>query len=273
LSRHYEKFTDGTVKCIEEEIPFEVPESWVWVRLGNVTIINPRNSLPDDMTVSFIPMTLISDGYQNIHESQSRIWKGIKSGFTHFAEGDIAVAKITPCFENRKSVILKNLTNGFGAGTTELHILRPFETINSHYLLSFCKSPYFIINGTASYTGTAGQQRISTEFVTSTLFPLPPQKEQLRITEKLQQINPLMQSYDKYESELKDLEQNINIQLKKSILQHAIQGKLVPQNPNNEPASKLLERIREEKKRLVKEKKIKPDKHESFIFKGDDNNY
>ena len=274
MNCYYEKFENGTLKNIDEEIPFEIPESWEWVRLGNATIVNPRNKISDDMEVSFIPMTLIADGYKNKHESYNRIWKDIKSGFTHFAEGDIAIAKITPCFENLKSVILKNLTNGFGAGTTELHILRPLEsTIDALFLLHFCKSPYLIANGVASYTGTAGQQRIGTEYITNILLPVPPKYEQVRIVERLQFLDPLLQLYETCELDSAKIGKELPQRLKLSILQYAIQGKLVPQNPNDEPTNKLLDRINEEKKRLPKEKRIKADKYESVIFKGADNKY
>ncbi len=179
-----------------ENVPFEIPENWVWVRLGAIILLNPRNKLDDDLDVSFIPMNLISDGYKNEHSFQKKKWKEIKSGFTHFSENDLAIAKITPCFENRKSVIFQKLKNGFGAGTTELFILRAIkETINIRYLFWFVKSHYFINNGVKSYTGTAGQQRISSNYINNCLFPLPPLSEQHRIVEKIElllnQINHL----------------------------------------------------------------------------------
>ena len=147
-SLHYEKFTDGNVKCIEDEIPFELPDGWAWARIGTICIINPRNNISDDLEVSFIPMPLISEEYANTHTYEIRTWKNVKSGFTHFAENDIGIAKITPCFENRKSVIFKNLINGYGAGTTELHILRTLAgTISNEYLLWIVKMESFIQGG------------------------------------------------------------------------------------------------------------------------------
>ena len=110
----------------DEEKPFDIPDSWEWLRLGEVVQINPRNKIDDELDVSFIPMSLIADGYSNVHTSDICKWNEIKSGFTHFQENDVAIAKITPCFENRKSVVLSNLFNGYGAGTTELHILRTY---------------------------------------------------------------------------------------------------------------------------------------------------
>ena len=137
------------------------------------------------MSVGFIPMTNISPGYGNSIECEQRYWKDVKSGFTHIAEGDVAFAKITPCFQNRKSFIAANLPNGFAAGTTELNILRPYDnTIDTRYLLWFLKSEYFISE--AKFKGTAGQQRVVTDYVLNRLFPLPPVKEQIRISNHLE---------------------------------------------------------------------------------------
>ena len=169
---------------INDELPFEIPASWCWVRLKDVFIINPRNKLEDDLNVSFIPMPLIDDGYSGKHTSEVRSWKEVKTGFTHFAEGDIGIAKITPCFENRKSTVFINLTNGYGAGTTELHILRPIgNSILSQYLLAYLKSDYFVDNGKQTFTGAVGQQRIGKEYIENAYFPIPPKSEQERIVQ------------------------------------------------------------------------------------------
>ena len=183
-NKYYEK-VGSEVTCIDDEIPFEIPSNWQWVRLGKVTIVNPRNTISDEMSVGFIPMTNISPGYGNSIECEQRYWKDVKSGFTHIAEGDVAFAKITPCFQNRKSFIAANLPNGFAAGTTELNILRPYDnTIDTRYLLWFLKSEYFISE--AKFKGTAGQQRVVTDYVLNRLFPLPPVKEQIRISNHLE---------------------------------------------------------------------------------------
>jgi type I restriction enzyme S subunit len=119
-----------------DEIPYELPKGWEWVRLGEITQLNPRNHLPDNLDVSFIPMNLIEDGFNNRHKTERKKWGEIKSGFTHFQEHDVAVAKITPCFQNRKSAVLRNLVNGYGAGTTEIYVVRPYKkTIIPEYLL------------------------------------------------------------------------------------------------------------------------------------------
>ena len=183
-NKYYEKI-GSQVTCIDDEIPFEIPSNWQWVRLGKVTIVNPRNTISDEISVGFIPMTNISPGYGNSIECEQRYWKDVKSGFTHIAEGDVAFAKITPCFQNRKSFIAANLPNGYAAGTTELNVLRPYDnTIDTKYLLWFLKSEYFISE--AKFKGTAGQQRVVTDYVLNRLFPLPPVKEQIRISNHLE---------------------------------------------------------------------------------------
>ena len=101
------------------ELPFDIPASWCWGKLKDIVMINPRNKLDDNTDVAFIPMPLIEDGYSGHHTSEIRKWKEVKTGFTHFQEGDVGVAKITPCFENRKSVIFENLNNGYESITAK----------------------------------------------------------------------------------------------------------------------------------------------------------
>ena len=178
---------DGTSTIdISEELPFDIPDSWCWGRLKDIVMINPRNKLDDDTMVAFIPMPLIEDGYSGRHTSEVRKWKEVKTGFTHFQEGDVGVAKITPCFENRKSAIFQNLCNGFGAGTTELHVFRPYNgTILPQYLLAYMKSAQFVENGKQTFSGAVGQQRLSKEYVENAYFPIPPMEEQKRIVHQL----------------------------------------------------------------------------------------
>ena len=269
-SLHYEKFADGTIKCIEDEIPFELPDGWAWSRFSSAFIINPRNNLPDETEVSFIPMPLIKEGYANNHTGEIKLWKKVKSGFTHFAEKDIGVAKITPCFENKKSVVFNGLKNGFGAGTTELHIIRiVYDTINPEYVLWNIKTDAFISNGVNAFSGAVGQKRIGKDFVENSLIPIPPRNEQNRIIDSISITFAYIDAIDSSKEEFKfDLRA-----IKEKILDLAIRGKLVPQNPEDEPASLLLERIRVEKEELIKAGKIKRDKKESVIFKGEDNSY
>ena len=218
-------------------------------------------------------MEKLSAGYGSNYSYEKVKWSKIKKGFTHFANGDIAFAKITPCFQNRKSAVFDKLPNGIGAGTTELKILRTFaETINRFYLLYFLKSPYFIEG--AIFKGTANQQRIISGYLENKLFPLPPLKEQQRIVEEIEELIPHIKHYGKAQTELDLLNRNIKEQLKKSVLQYAIEGKLVPQDETEGTAEELLLQIQAEKQKLYEENKLKKkDLEHSIIFKAEDNKY
>ena len=168
-------------------LPFPIPENWGWSQLAEIGFINPRNTADDTLPTSFVPMTLISAEYGVSCTHEIRPWGEIKSGFTHFADGDVALAKITPCFQNGKSTVFRNLTGGIGAGTTELHVVRPV-LINPDYALIFLKSPHFVEAGIPLMTGTAGQKRIATEYFANAPFPLPPLAEQRRIVAKVDEL-------------------------------------------------------------------------------------
>ena len=270
---HYEKLADGTVKCIDDEIPFDIPQSWCWVRFGSLVIHNPQVAADDETSAAFMPMTLIDAGYGSSYTYETKKWGTIKTGFTKIATGDIAYAKITPCFQNRKSFILGEVPGGVAAATTELNVIRTYAgTLDGWYILYFLKSEYFIKE--ARYKGTAGQQRVLSDYVQNKLVPLPPLNEQKRIVQKIQEVLPIVRIYGKSQEALDKLNDDIFDKLKKSVLQEAIQGKLVPQDPNDEPASVLLERVKEEKAKLFKEGKLKKkDLVDSVIFKGEDNKY
>ena len=270
---HYEKFADGTIKCIDDEIPFEIPQSWCWVRFGSLVIHNPQVTADDEANAAFMPMTLIDAGYGSSYTYETKKWGTIKTGFTKIATGDIAYAKITPCFQNRKSFILGEVPGGVAAATTELNVIRTYAgTLDGWYILYFLKSEYFIKE--ARYKGTAGQQRVLSDYVQNKLVPLPPLNEQKRIVQKIQEALPIVRIYGKSQEALDKLNADIFDKLKKSVLQEAIQGRLVPQDPNDESASVLLERIKAEKAKLFTEGKLKKkDLVDSVIFKGDDNKY
>ena len=175
--------------CIEQEIPFEIPNSWEWVRIQSIFMINPRNELSDDINVGFIPMKLIKEGFNNSFDYEIRKWHEVKSGFTHLSDNDLVIAKITPCFQNRKSAILKGLPNGYAAGSTELFVLRDITNmLYMPYFLWLCKSNYFIESGIKSFTGTAGQQRVGKDYVANFLAPIPPLREQKHIVKKIEEI-------------------------------------------------------------------------------------
>ena len=185
-NRHYEKIGNA-VSCIENEIPFDIPNSWQWVRVKNLVQLNPKNEAENKIDAAFIPMEKISASYDSNYTFEIAKWGTIKKGYTHFANGDVAFAKITPCFQNKKSVILEKLPNGIGAGTTELKVLRIYgETIDRWYLLYFLKSPQFI--EAATFKGTANQQRIVNGYLEEKLFPLPPYNEQHRIVQRINEL-------------------------------------------------------------------------------------
>ena len=189
-NKYWEKLWNE-IHCIDDEIPFEIPASWQWVHIKDIFQINPKNVAEDNCISAFIPMEKICATYGSEFSYDEVQWKTIKTGYTHFADGDVAFAKITPCFQNRKSAIFIGLPNGIGAGTTELKVMRPYgEAINRWYLLYFLKSPYFIDE--AQFKGTANQQRIITGYLENKLFPLPPKSEQDRIVQQIKQLASIM---------------------------------------------------------------------------------
>jgi type I restriction enzyme S subunit len=173
-----------------EDLPFEVPRNWQWSRLAEIGFINPRNCADDNLSASFVPMTLLSAEYGVACAWEVRPWGEIRNGFTHFADGDVAVAKITPCFQNGKSAAFRGLAGGIGAGTTELHVVRPLF-VDPNYVLIFLKCPHFIETGIPRMTGTAGQKRVPAEYFACSPFPLPPLAEQRRIVAKVDELMAL----------------------------------------------------------------------------------
>ena len=278
-----------------EEVPYELPKGWEWVRIGEIGIINPRNEADDSNKAGFVPMPLISEGYSGKCQFEERHWSEVKRGYTHFADGDIGMAKITPCFENAKSCIFSDLPNGIGAGTTELHIFRnSFNSIVPYFLLYYLKNPHYISKVVPNMTGSAGQKRVPTLYFSKQVFPLPSIPEQHRIVAKIDQLMAHCDELEKLHKErlkkvsdvhrsainflldisnqenhnkgwrfisknfveLYRVKENVG-ELRKVILQLAMQGKLVPQDPKDPPASELLKDVEAEKLRLAKEGKIK----------------
>ena len=160
--------------------------------------INPKTRADDGMDAGFVPMTNIQDSFKNSIRYEPRLWGNIKKGYTHFKNGDIVVAKISPCLENRKSAVIVGLPNGIGAGTTELNVFRS-EYVLPLYGLFFFKSDYFISQCVGSFNGVVGQQRVSTRVIEDIEFPLPPLKEQEHIFNK---INELFKILDDISAEL-----------------------------------------------------------------------
>ena len=290
-----------------DEAPSELPTGWTWTRLGSIAEINPRNVGDDTLEASFIPMPLVTTSYHGEHGDEPRNWGEIKKGYSHFANGDIGLAKITPCFENSKAAIFRNLRNGIGAGTTELHVARPLSSaINPYFLLLFLKSPRFLTEGEKVMTGSAGQKRVPKDYFSGTPLPLPPAEEQHRIVQKVDELMALcdrleQQTSDQLEAhetlvdtllgaltqsendtELADnwarlaahfdtlftTEQSID-KLKQTILQLAVMGRLVEQDVRNEPASMLLTKIADKKMSLFQAGTIKKPKHSPPIKGGE----
>ena len=289
---------DKPLAEIADEVkPFELPNGWIWTSLAAVGIINPRNDAADETVASFVQMSSIPIQFSEAHDVEPRPWSAIKSGFTHFAEGDVGVAKITPCFENGKSTVFRNLSNRIGAGTTELHIVRPLGGIDPRYVLLFLKTPTFLKEGEAVMTGSAGQKRLPRNYFENKPFSLPPLAEQSRIVTRVEELMQLCDALEAsgqleaqqhaqlvntllgtlIQSETPEAQadnwQRIAIHfdvlldrpeavdaLEQTILQLAVRGLLVPQDPTDEPASVLLQKIRTEKDHLIAQGKIKRDK-------------
>lgn len=200
--------------------------------------INPKNKAEDNSNAGFVPMASISDGFCDLFTYEIRPWGIIKSGFTHFADNDVAVAKISPCLENRKSFIAKGLPNGIGAGTTELFVFRSSH-IEPEYSLLFFKSAYFVSSCVGTFNGVVGQQRASRNVIEELTFPIPPRSEQLRI---IQKVKSFFDDIDAIEQGQNVVEDSV-AKCKEKILELAIHGQLVSQDPSDEPASDLLQRI------------------------------
>ncbi|MCI0509213.1 type I restriction enzyme S subunit [Chromohalobacter marismortui] len=182
----------------------ELPQSWRWTRLLDIGEINPRNQAPDEEVAAFIPMRGIPQFHHDALVAETRKWGEIKRGYTHFANGDVILAKITPCFENGKSAAVSDIPGdlGIGAGTTELHVFRPVhEGVLPDYVYIYLRSPFFTNEGKKSMTGTAGQKRLSVDYFATRAFPLPPTEEQGRIVAK---VDELMALCDKLEMQKKE---------------------------------------------------------------------
>jgi len=202
-----------------EEVPFELPEGWVWTRLGETGFINPRNHIDDNLDVSFTPMPLVSAKFGIKPQFEIRKWSEVKKGFTHFAENDIAIAKITPCFENSKAGVFKQLKNGYGAGTTELHVLRPIILLSDYIYLNI-KTTAFLNEGAKLMAGAVGQKRVPVDYFSNYLIPLPPLTEQQAIVDRVEKLLSMVDELEKQVSERKEQSE----QLMQSVLREAFEG-------------------------------------------------
>ena len=207
-----------------EEQPYAVPGNWCWARLSSIYIINPKNNADDNIDAAFIPMEHISAGTNWDYQYDIQPWGKARKGHTQFANGDVAFAKISPCFENRKSMILQDLPNGIGGGTTELIILRQ-PLIDNHYTYWLIGSESFIQGGCQTYSGTVGQQRISMDYVREYPVPLPPFSEQRRIVDRIESLfAKLDEAKEKAQAVIDGYEER-----KAAILHKAFTGELTAQ--------------------------------------------
>ena len=177
----------------DEKDSLTLPTSWQLCSVKDVFQINPKTNASDSLDAAFVPMSSIEDQYNNKFVFETKKWGVIKRGYTHFQDGDIAVAKISPCLENRKSVVLKDMPNGIGAGTTELNVFRS-EIVNPVYGLFFFKSNLFISRCVGTFNGVVGQQRVATKIIEDIDFPIPPLSEQKRIVAKIEDLFAVLDS-------------------------------------------------------------------------------
>ena len=265
---HYEKFADGSVKCIEDEIPFELPDGWAWSRLGAVAeAIGDGDHQPPPQTSFGVPFLVIS----NV--------SGGRLSFenTRFVSKEY-FSQLPETRKPRNGDLLFTVTGSYGIPVLidsddkfcfqrHIAIVRPC-TISNRYLYVILGSSYVKSICDAKATGTA-QKTVGLATLRELLIPVAPYKEQMQIYAQTQDALSIV---DGVSSDKEDL-LNIIESAKAKILDLAIRGQLVPQDPTDEPASVLLERIRAEKEELIKQGKIKRDKKESVIFRGEDNSY
>ena len=271
MSSYYEKMlATGEVKCIDEDVPFEIPQGWEWCRLGEISTyaqtkrkINASNA---DTQLWGLDLEDIEKGGRllNIKTVGERKAIGDK---TIFNRGDILYSKLRP-------YLLKILVAPEGGiCTPEIIPFTCYGNICKDYIVSFLKSPY-VDDYINSATFGVKMPRVSTETMTSLLVPLPPLSEQFRIDTKAKELMPYIDEYGKAQDKLNKLNEELSYTIRKSILQEAIQGKLVPQIAEEGTAQELLEQIKTEKQKLVKEGKLKKSTlNDSVIFRGDDNRY
>jgi len=168
----------------------DLPPTWVTTCLGSVIELNPKNTeIPDETMVGFVPMALLGKSYLDSVTFQVKPWVEVKRGYSHFRDGDVLLAKITPCFENGKAGLAIGLPNGMGAGSTEYFVCRPKAgAVNARYLLAFLKKPDFLSMGAARMTGSVGHKRVPKEYLSESSFPLAPLPEQTRIADQLDKL-------------------------------------------------------------------------------------
>lgn len=265
----YERVGKTDPVCIDEELPFEIPETWEWARLGAIsTYAETKKKVKAqdaDPNLWGLDLEDVEKGGNLLIRKTVGERKAIGDK-TYFQQGDILYSKLRPYLQK----ILVAPENGIC--TPELVPFSLYGNLSADYIVAFLKCPY--VNETINaVTYGVKMPRVNTTTMTSLLVPLPPLAEQQRIVAKIEELLPFVAHYEQSQNKLEKLNTTFPDQLKKSILQEAVQGKLVPQDPADEPASILLERIRAEKEQLIKEGKIKREKNPSQIFRGEDGHF
>ena len=271
----YEKVgKKGEPVCIDEEIPFEIPDSWEWVRINTIREVYTGNSI--NKTEKETKFTGLNEGYNYIATKDVKFDNsidydnGVKipwdlEKFRVASQGSVLL-----CIEGGSAGRKIGILNQDVCFGNKLACFKTFNE-NNNFLFYYLQSPNFKEIFKSKKTGIIGGVGIAK--LRNVLMPIPPLKEQKRIINKLHDLIPKINEYGIYKESFDILNSEFPDKLKSSILQEAIQGKLVPQDSNDEPASVLLERIKDEKERLIKEKKIKRNKNESYIFKENNHFY
>ena len=278
---YYEKFADGKVVCIDDEIPFEIPESWCFVRLGDICNYLHRGKTPKYGNQKILPIIAQKCNHWDqlyidrcLFSDTDYIFKYKEEQFLQ--KGDIIINSTGGGTVGRTGYIDATVFEKFDKFVADSHVtvVRSTKLVSHRYIYHYLLSPYIQIGIEERCTGSTNQIELRTTTISDYLVPIPPVEEQKRIVEKVESMLPVVTRYEKLQRNLDYLNSTLPSLIKKSILQEAIQGKLIPQEPNDEPASVLLQRIKEEKQRLVKEGKLKKkDIVDSIIYKGDDNKY
>ena len=225
----------------------DLPDGWVWTNLEDVSELNPRidkQSIDDDLEITFLPMKCVEELTGKIDLSETKQFSEVKrKSYTPFRDGDILFAKVTPCMENGKIAIAHDLKNGIGFGSTEFHVVRSLEEQSTQFFFFYFIQQKFRQDAKRAMTSAVGLLRVPTDYMRKVLIPLPALAEQQAIVSEVGRRLSVADEVEKtVAAELKRAEQ-----LRQSILKQAFSGGLVPQDSNDEPASVLLERIREEK--------------------------
>ena len=269
---HYEQI-GKEVRCIEDELPFEIPDSWEWKSWGDISFKIQYGFNAPAKQLGTIKMVRISDIQNNAVNWDTVPYCAIDDSLINdylLNDNDILFARTGGTVG--KSFLVNNINEKAIYAGYLIRTVFDHKNLNPKYLKYFMESELYwnqLKNGTIA----TAQPNCNGQTLSKMKLPIPPLEEQNRIILKLQKLEPLIQKYQKVEEQLYELNSSIKEHLKKSILQYAIEGKLVPQDPNDEPASILLERIQKEKQKLISEGKIKKNKNESVIYRRDNSYY